>query len=72
MPTSKGLIGSSPKIDRLLKMINDYFYRDDLILAPEKDIENCWRVISGKDGKILSAYEVKLKKGRYRFELINH
>lgn len=60
-----GLLASAPTKEQLEKAINEYFYSgDDLIITDSKEI------YSQKKNKRLDSYQVTVKRGRWRFEII--
>lgn len=60
-----GLLASAPTKEQLEKAINEYFYSgNDLIITDAKE------VYSQKKNKRLDSYQVTVKRGRWRFEIL--
>lgn len=59
-----GVIGSSPTIEGIVKLIGEFYYSPNIKL--EKNTENSWNVINSKG--IISRVEVIEKKGRFYFK----
>ncbi len=60
------LLASAPSLDRITKMVNQYFYSNSIEL--HEDSSGVYSLINSK-GKIDGCRVVK-KKNRFRFEMI--